>query len=60
VTTSCASIGTSAQAAKYNRHNYYAMDDLLGCAAIFMTVTPDDEVSFRVRLYANAKEEVSK
>ena len=53
VTSSCKSIGHTAEAAKDARKKCYALSDRFGPHSIFFTVTPDDECSFRVRLYAN-------
>jgi hypothetical protein len=53
VTASCKSIGHTAEAAKDARKRVYAMNDRFGAHSIFFTVTPDDECTFRVRIYAN-------
>ena len=53
VTSSCKSIGHTAEAAKDARKKVYAMGDRFGPHSIFFTVTPDDECAFRVRVYAN-------
>ena len=54
IETSCKSIGYTAAAAKSNRRNMYAMCDRYGLPGIFFSLTPDDEGSFRVQLYAGA------
>ena len=46
--------GFSAEAAKYNRRLHFAMCDYFGMSAIFLTITPCDLCTFRVRLFANA------
>ena len=53
VTSSCKSIGHTAEAAKEARKKCYALGDRFGPHSIFFTVTPDDECSFNVRMYAN-------
>jgi hypothetical protein len=49
-------VGHSAQAATRNRRLYFAMDDHFGCAALFLTISPCDECTFLLRLFANAGE----
>ena len=53
VTSSCKSIGHTAEAAKDARKKCYAMADRFGPHSLFFTITPDDENSFRVRMFAN-------
>eukprot|EP00957_Ditylum_brightwellii_P038214 2888659-Ditylum_brightwellii.AAC.1 len=52
--TSCRSIGYTAAAARANRRLMYALTDRYGTAHIFFTISPCDECSFRVRVWANA------
>jgi len=52
--TSCRSIGYTAAAARANRRLMYGLTDLLGIPHIFFTISPCDECSTRVRLWANA------
>ena len=58
VTTSCKVLGHTAEAAKEARKKGYALSDYFGPHSIFFTVTPDDECSFRVRMYANQGKEI--
>ena len=50
------SIGHSNEAASFARHKLFSLWHYFGAPAVFFTVTPCDECSFRVRLYATAKE----
>ena len=54
VKKSCMPVGHSAQAAARNRRLYFAMDDHFGCAALFLTISPCDECTFWLRLFANS------
>ena len=57
--TSCKSIGyTAAAAARANRRLRYVLCDRYGIPGILFSLTPDDECSFCVRLWANAGEQV--
>ena len=60
VTTSCKPVGHSNEAAAYARRQFFAMMDHFGSCSLFVTITPDDECSFRVRLYASSGQEVSR
>ena len=53
ISTSCKAMGHTDEASKYARRNCFAMLDFFGLNSLFLTTTPDDECSFRVRLYAN-------
>ena len=46
------SIGHSNEAASYARQKLFSLWHYFGAPAVFFTVTPCDECSFRVRLYA--------
>jgi hypothetical protein len=59
VKTSCKSVGHSEEAAKYARRKCFAMLDMFGLNSLFLTTTPDDECSFRVRLYTKPQNWVS-
>jgi hypothetical protein len=59
ITTKCKSLGHTAEAAQDARKRQFAMMDHFGLNSLFLTITPDDECSFRVRLYANPDNEVS-
>ena len=50
------SIGHSNEAASYARQKLFSLWHYFGAPAVFFTVTPCDECSFRVRLYATSKE----
>ncbi len=52
ISTSCKSMGHTDEAAKYARCCCFGMLDYYGLNSLFLTTTPDDECSFRVRLYA--------
>ena len=56
VSGACENIGQSNEAAKVARKKYFSMWHLFGSPAIFFTVSPCDECSFRVRLYANSNQ----
>jgi hypothetical protein len=49
--TSCQAMGHTDKAAKYARRCCFAMLNYYGLNSLFLTTTPDDECSFRVRLY---------
>jgi hypothetical protein len=53
VKTTCQSLGYTEEAAKYARMNSFAMVDHFGLNSLFLTTTPCDECSFRVRLFTN-------
>jgi hypothetical protein len=52
--TSCKAMGYTDEAAKYARLCCFAMLDYYGLNSLFLSTTPDDECSFRVRLYAKS------
>lgn len=59
VSTSCRSMGHTKESAQYARRKCFAMQDYHSMHSLFFTITPDDECSFRIRLYVNAGELVS-
>ena len=59
VEASCQPIGYTALSAKRNRRKHFAMHDLFGGHAIFLTTTPCDEQTIRVRVFADAGNKVS-
>ena len=59
ITTACKAMGHTAEHAAMARQKQFAMMDLFGMTSLFLTITPDDECSFRVRLYAEPDKEVS-
>jgi hypothetical protein len=52
-------MGHTEEAAKYARRKYFAMLDYFGLNSLFLSTTPDDECSFRVRLYTKLQNWVS-
>ena len=50
---SCSSVGQSNEAAKVARKKYFSLWHMFGSPSVFFTVSPCDECSFRVRIYAN-------
>jgi hypothetical protein len=59
VKTSCQSVGHSEEAAKYARQKCFATLDFFGLNSLFQSTTPDDECTFRVRLYTKPQNWVS-
>jgi len=51
--------GHTAEAAQDARKPQFAMMDHFGLNSLFLTITPNDEFSFYVRLYANPDNEMS-
>jgi hypothetical protein len=58
VSTSCRPLGHSKEAAVVARQKLMAFCDLLGIPNLFVSVTPDDSVSFRIKIFARSGEEV--
>ena len=59
ISTTCNAMGHTEQAAKHARRRCFAMLDFFGLNSLFMSTTPDDECSFRVRLYCKPQYWVS-
>jgi hypothetical protein len=59
ITTTSNASGHSDAAAKFARRNALAMLDHHGLNSLFLTTTPCDECSFRVRLYSKPQQWVS-
>jgi hypothetical protein len=59
VKTTCRSMGHTVEAAKFARQSMFAMLDYFGLNSLFLSTTPDDECSFRVRLYLKPQSWVS-
>jgi hypothetical protein len=57
--TSCKAMGHTDEAVKYARRCCFAMLDHYALNSLFLTITPDNECSFRVRLYAKPCDWVS-
>ena len=60
VSASCRSLGHTAEAAKTARRKNFALQDYFGAHSLFITVCPDDERSFRIRLYVDSGVMVSR
>ena len=58
VKTSCRAFGTSVEAAEYARRKCFALQNYFGMHSLFVTITPDDQCCFRIRLYVNSKKKV--
>lgn len=59
VSSSCKAMGHTAAAAKDARRTILALSDRLGMNSCMLTITPNDEMSFAVRLLAMPGDEVS-
>ncbi len=59
ISTSCRAMGHTEEAAKYTRRCCFAMLDHYSLNSLFLSTTPDDECSFRVRLYTKPQNWVS-
>ncbi len=59
VATTCRSMGHTEESAKFARRCMFAMVDHYGLNSFFWSTTPDDECSFRVRLYSKPQNWVS-
>jgi hypothetical protein len=59
ITTACKAMGHTSEHAAQARKKQFAMMDHFGMNSLFLTITPDDECSFRVRLYAEPDKEVN-
>jgi hypothetical protein len=59
ISTSCRAMGHTGEAAKYARWCCFAMLDHYGLNCLFLSTTPDDKCSFRVRLYCKHQNWVS-
>ena len=56
ISTSCRAMGHTTESARFNRRCCFALGDYHGLNSLMLTITPCDECSFRVRLYATAGE----
>jgi hypothetical protein len=59
ISTSCRAMGHTTEAAQFARRSCFAMADFFGLNSLFLTTTPCDECTHRVRLYSKAQEWVS-
>ena len=60
INTSCKALGHTTEAAKAARKGYFSFMDHFGLNSLFLTVTPDDQRNFRIRLYIDSGRNVSK
>ncbi len=51
ISTTCKAMGHTEQAAKDARRCYFAMLDYFWLSSLFLSTTPDDKCSFRIRLF---------
>jgi hypothetical protein len=56
ISTSCNAMGHTDKAAKYAQCCCFVMLEYYGLNSLFLITTPDDECSFRVRLYAKPRD----
>ena len=59
VATTCRSMGHTKEASKFSRQCMFAMLDHFGLNSLFLSTTPDDECSFRIRLHLKPQNWVS-
>ncbi len=59
ISMSCKAMGQTDEAAEYAQHCCFAMLDYYSLNSLFLTTSPDDECSFRVRLYVKPRDWVS-
>ena len=59
ISTSCRALGHTPEAAQFARRFCFAMQDYFGLNSVFVTITPCDECSFRVRLLTTPGVKVS-
>jgi len=59
VTTSCRPVAYSSEAAAHARRQLMAYCDFFGLPSLFVSMSPDDAMAFRIKLYARSKEEQS-
>ena len=58
-TMSYRALGHTPEAAQHARKCYFSLIDHFGLNSLFLSITPDDLCSFRVRLYVKAEDFVS-
>jgi YHS domain-containing protein len=59
ISTTCQALGHTEDAAKFARKCHFATMDHFGLNSLFLTISPCDECSFRVRLFADPNKNVS-
>jgi hypothetical protein len=52
VSTSCRALGYTSEAAQFARRCCFALSDHFGLNSVFLTVSPDDKCSYRVKMFA--------
>ena len=57
--TSCKALGHTPEAAQFARRSCFSMQDYFGLNSVFITITPDDECNFRIKLLTRPGEKVS-
>ena len=59
ISTSCRALGYTPEAAQFARRCGFAMQDYYGLNSVFLTITPDDQCNYRIKLFTRPGEEVS-
>jgi hypothetical protein len=59
ISTTCQALGHTEDAAKFTRKCHFATMDHFGLSSLFLMISPCDECSFRVRLFADPNKDVS-
>ena len=59
IVTSCRALGHTPEAAQFARRACFSMQDLFGLNSVFITITPDDECNFRIKLLTRHGDKVS-
>ena len=59
ISTSCRALGHTPEAAAFARRCCFSMQDYFGLNSVFLTVTPDDELNFRIQLIVRPGHKVS-
>ena len=57
--TSCKALGHTPEAAQFAQQCCFFMQDFFGLNSVFITITPDNECNFRIKLLTRPGEEVS-
>jgi len=58
IATSCKALGHTPEAAQFARRCCFSMQDYYGLNSVFLTVTPDDECNFRIKLLMSPGQKV--
>ena len=59
INTSCQALGRALETAKFAQTSYFDLINHFGLSSLFVSITPDDLCSFRVRLYLDSTKSVS-